>query len=176
MRMKERRRLRRTKQVAKQCFWYAIAFYVNWLPLTLVRILQTANSVVPFWLLLLASLITPIQGLPNFLVYLAPMWKKTFQQSSSKDLMNNNDNRNNDNRRKINLVRRVWEALSRESNIPHHHSSELVYHISGGQRKEERQDGNYGPSADVENVEESSDQETSGRVLKDRKEALADDL
>ena len=42
-----------------------------------VRIIQTANGNVPYWLLVFAAINTPFQGLPNFLVYLYPKYQKT---------------------------------------------------------------------------------------------------
>ena len=69
-------KLRRTRQVARQCLGYAGAFYLNWIPLTLVRLIQTINGKAYFALLLIASMMTPLQGLPNFIVYLAPQFAK----------------------------------------------------------------------------------------------------
>jgi hypothetical protein len=43
--------------------------------LQLTRILQTVNGKVYFPLLLIAAMTTPMQGLPNFLVYLRPRWQ-----------------------------------------------------------------------------------------------------
>jgi hypothetical protein len=70
----------RTKEVAIQCFLYAGAFYLNWFALTLTRLLQTINGKTYFPLLRGASIMTPIQGLPNFLVYLRPMLRKLRQE------------------------------------------------------------------------------------------------
>ncbi|GAX15407.1 hypothetical protein FisN_8Lh297 [Fistulifera solaris] len=71
-----RTRSRYTREVAIQSFLYAGAFYLNWFALTITRLLQQVNGKVYFPLLLLAALTVPLQGLPNFLVYLLPRLKK----------------------------------------------------------------------------------------------------
>jgi len=68
--------LTRTREVTWQCMGYAGAFYLNWIALTLVRLIQTFNGKVHFSLLLIAAMMTPLQGLPNFIVYLAPRFAK----------------------------------------------------------------------------------------------------
>lgn len=74
--------LKYTKRVARQCFWYAAAFYLNWTALTIVRVMQTSSEkAVPFALLLIASMTTPRQGLPNFLVYLGPRFFRARRKS-----------------------------------------------------------------------------------------------
>jgi hypothetical protein len=45
--------------------------------LQLVRVFQTVNVEVMYGFLLLAAITTPFQGLPNFLVYLYPKWRRT---------------------------------------------------------------------------------------------------
>lgn len=73
--------LRRRRQVANQCFRYALAFYWTWIPITVVRILQTINRPPVFALFVLAAMNTPTQGLPNFLVYLYPLVMKAREQT-----------------------------------------------------------------------------------------------
>jgi len=79
---RQQARLKRTKQVAKLCFQYAVAFYINWTALTVIRIIQIFNPTFDsFGLFLVASFTTPIQGLPNFLIYLGPrIWEETGKQ------------------------------------------------------------------------------------------------
>ena len=99
-------KLKRTKQVAKLCFRYAVAFYINWVALTVsgvfvqrlkllhslsylilttfncfqtIRVCQIFDpSFSSFGLFLVAGFTTPIQGLPNFIIYLGPLiWEET---------------------------------------------------------------------------------------------------
>jgi hypothetical protein len=81
----------RTKEVAIQCFLYAGAFYLNWFALTLTRLLQAINGKTYFPLLLVASIMTPIQGLPNVLVYLRQprqqMWRSVQQSLAARSSM-----------------------------------------------------------------------------------------
>lgn len=79
--------LRRTKEVARQCLGYAGAFYINWIALSLTRLLQAVNGQVYFGLLLVAGLTTPMQGLPNFLVYLGPRIVKLHRQRPNLSLI-----------------------------------------------------------------------------------------
>jgi hypothetical protein len=77
---------KRRRHVAHQCLRYALAFYWTWIPISIIRILQTIgkpfNIGQPryFMLFVLAALNTPMQGLPNFIVYLYPMVLKAKQQ------------------------------------------------------------------------------------------------
>lgn len=64
---------KRRREVAFQCLRFAIAFYITWIPISAVRILQMIEMPIPYGLLLLAATMTPLQGLPNFLVYLFPL-------------------------------------------------------------------------------------------------------
>merc|ERR1711907_492929 len=66
-----------SRTVRKQAIQYVLAFYETWVPLTIVRILQaienaTGKSLVPFGLLLVAVLFTPLQGFFNCLIYMRP--------------------------------------------------------------------------------------------------------
>ena len=72
---------KRVKQVAQQCFLYAAAFYVNWTSLTAVRLIQAFGdaSTVPYSLILISAITVPMQGLPNFLVYLRPKLQKAYR-------------------------------------------------------------------------------------------------
>ena len=63
---------KRRKEVAYQCLRYALAFYWTWIPISLVKILQTAEAKPVYALFFLAAMNTPFQGLPNCLVYLYP--------------------------------------------------------------------------------------------------------
>ena len=70
----------RRRRLAFQCLRYALVFYATWFPITLLRILQTSNKSIGFPILFLAALLTPLQGLPNILVYLYPLFTKMIQQ------------------------------------------------------------------------------------------------
>ncbi|CAB9519452.1 expressed unknown protein [Seminavis robusta] len=67
---------RRSREVANQSLRYAGSFYFTWIALTLTRLLQAINGNTYFPLLIIAAATTPLQGLPNFLVYLYPRYKK----------------------------------------------------------------------------------------------------
>jgi len=60
--------------VRKQALYYVSAFYVTWLALTILRILQTADVQVPYAIFVLAVLLTPLQGFFNFLIYIKPRY------------------------------------------------------------------------------------------------------
>eukprot|EP00977_Amphora_coffeiformis_P029888 scaffold43308_cov176-Amphora_coffeaeformis.AAC.1 len=73
-----RRQSRRLQEIARQCFWYAMAFYINFAALTCLRILQTMDhDLYSYPLVVIAAMTVPMQGLPNFLIYLRPKLKKT---------------------------------------------------------------------------------------------------
>jgi hypothetical protein len=63
---------KRRREVAYQCLRYALAFYWTWIPISILRILQTANAKPVYALFFLAAMNTPFQGLPNCLAYLYP--------------------------------------------------------------------------------------------------------
>jgi hypothetical protein len=69
----------RRKEVAYQCLRFAVAFYITWIPITSVRILQIMEKPVPYGLLLTAAALTPMQGLPNLVVFLFPLLKKKWK-------------------------------------------------------------------------------------------------
>lgn len=89
----------RVKAVAHQCFLYAISFYINWAALSVrgkffcrflrqcacvmncvsyhlfpqvTRLIETINDKVYYPLILIAAITVPMQGLPNFIIYLLP--------------------------------------------------------------------------------------------------------
>lgn len=103
---------RRTREVASQCFWYAGAFYINWIALSVIilgaamllsalhlrgyasltlfafclnfqltRLLSATRGELYYPLLLIAVITTPLQGLPNVVVYLGPKYRKLKRQS-----------------------------------------------------------------------------------------------
>jgi len=83
---------RRVKQVAQQCFLYSAAFYVNWSSLTAVRLIQAfGGKTVPYSLILISAITVPIQGLPNFLVFLRPKLLAAYRKWRS----GNNHHHNN---------------------------------------------------------------------------------
>jgi len=60
--------------VRKQAFYYVSAFYVTWLALTILRILQTTDVQVPYAIFVLAVILTPLQGFLNSLIYMKPRY------------------------------------------------------------------------------------------------------
>jgi hypothetical protein len=64
---------KRRREVAFQCLRFSVAFFITWIPITSVRILQMVEKPVPYGLLLWGAMMTPLQGLPNFCVYLFPL-------------------------------------------------------------------------------------------------------
>ena len=73
----------RRQRLAFQCLRYALVFYVTWFPITLLRILQAIGHPIKFPLLLAAAILTPLQGLPNFLVYLYPIFLRRREKLNS---------------------------------------------------------------------------------------------
>jgi len=74
--------------VKRQAFYYVGAFYVTWIPLTILRILQTLGKQVPYGIFLCAVIFTPLQGFFNCLVYLRPRylrWKRLKWNEKKKD-------------------------------------------------------------------------------------------
>jgi len=63
----------RKREVAMQSLRFVISFFITWLPISSVRIVQMLELEVPFGLLLFAAMMTPMQGLPNFFAYLFPL-------------------------------------------------------------------------------------------------------
>jgi len=61
-----------TSRVANQAYFFLGAYFITWTPITIVRVTQTFGGKTSFGLTLLASIITPCQGLLNYLVYLRP--------------------------------------------------------------------------------------------------------
>ena len=62
------RKLSLTRKVFWQSFWYVMAFYLT-LPCVLVTFYVEFTSKHHFWLLVVAALLAPLQGLMNALVY-----------------------------------------------------------------------------------------------------------
>jgi hypothetical protein len=79
---------RRRRQVANQCLRFALAFYCTWIPITIVRILQTIDHPTVYGLLVMAAMATPMQGLPNFIVYLYPLVMKAKKKNPKRGLIN----------------------------------------------------------------------------------------
>mmetsp|Transcript_11665 Transcript_11665/g.27940 ORF Transcript_11665/g.27940 Transcript_11665/m.27940 type:complete len:570 (-) Transcript_11665:213-1922(-) len=105
--------LRRRRQVANQCLRYSVAFYWTWIPITLVRILQTMNLPPVYGLFVLAAMNTPMQGLPNFVVYLYPLIMKARKQIQlDRQQQNNKNERNNSNRNIVNNNIFEWIRIS----------------------------------------------------------------
>jgi len=64
---------KRRRKVFYQSLRFALALYWTWFPITILRILQSINHPPVYVIYLLAAMNTPVQGLPNFIVYLYPM-------------------------------------------------------------------------------------------------------
>lgn len=79
--------MKRTKQVAKQCFLYAVGFYVTWTPITVVRIIAQVGRV-GFGGWIIIAITAPLQGLANMLVYLAPMYRKRRREHPDRGILN----------------------------------------------------------------------------------------
>lgn len=75
---------KRRREVAMQSLRFAVSFYLTWIPISSVRILQMMEKPVPYALLLCAAIMTPMQGLPNFLVYLFPLVQSKWKASRTK--------------------------------------------------------------------------------------------
>ena len=63
-----------SKQVSAQAMYYLLAFFFTWTPATVTRCMQMMNAKVPYAMLLLMAIFTPMQGFLNFLVYMRPRW------------------------------------------------------------------------------------------------------
>ncbi|KAL7541973.1 hypothetical protein ACHAXR_011392 [Thalassiosira sp. AJA248-18] len=59
-----------------QAFRYVGAFFLTWIFLTIVRIFNAVNRTAPFWILLLAFTLMPMQGFLNYLIYIRPRYAK----------------------------------------------------------------------------------------------------
>lgn len=65
-----------TKETAIQCFWFAGAFYLTISGLTALRILEKTSGGAPYPLVVLTSIVTPMFGVPNFVVYFLPKYRQ----------------------------------------------------------------------------------------------------
>lgn len=81
-----RRRKQRQKQnvslvsqVARQAAYYILAFYVAWLPTTVMRTYTATKKPLPYWVVISVVVVAPLQGFFNFLVYIRPR-VKTYQK------------------------------------------------------------------------------------------------
>uniref|UniRef100_A0A7S4SJ42 G-protein coupled receptors family 1 profile domain-containing protein n=1 Tax=Ditylum brightwellii TaxID=49249 RepID=A0A7S4SJ42_9STRA len=76
-RLEKTARLKHSQKVRRQAFFYLMAFYVAWLPGTMLRTIQTINTSADTSVLLFIFAITgPFQGTLNFLVYVRPKYLK----------------------------------------------------------------------------------------------------
>lgn len=65
---------------------FVAAGMLIWLPGTVNRILETSHET-PYWLTFLQILLTPSQGMFNFLLYVTPMWSKSVADSRKQSLL-----------------------------------------------------------------------------------------
>lgn len=59
-------------QVARQAAYYILAFYISWLPTTVMRTYTATNKPLPYWVVISVVVVAPLQGFFNFLVYIRP--------------------------------------------------------------------------------------------------------
>jgi len=59
-----------------------------WLPGTIYRIWQIVEEAPPYWLIFLQKVLTPSQGILNFLLYVTPMWSKALADARKESLLN----------------------------------------------------------------------------------------
>ena len=59
-------------EVFWQAFYYVLAFYITWIAPTVLRMLQTIEKPVPYYVIMLMGILLPMQGFFNFLVYIRP--------------------------------------------------------------------------------------------------------
>mmetsp|Transcript_38627 Transcript_38627/g.71394 ORF Transcript_38627/g.71394 Transcript_38627/m.71394 type:complete len:409 (-) Transcript_38627:265-1491(-) len=71
---RDKRKTERSKQVAKSCLFYLVAFYFVWFPHVVWEALRLVNSVVSPGVYLFMVTTFPLQGFMNFLVYLRPRY------------------------------------------------------------------------------------------------------
>ena len=57
---------------------------LSFLKTKVVRLLQLSNNIVPFWLLTLATITTPMQGLPNLIAMFYPKYRTYIQKTKGK--------------------------------------------------------------------------------------------
>lgn len=69
-------RRKKSRELANQSMFYVAVFYIVWIPGTINRILNQMDKSSPFTIVLLHSLLTPLQGFLNALVYHRPKLKK----------------------------------------------------------------------------------------------------
>ena len=65
MREKQQRKQERvglSSQVFWQAFYYVLAFYITWIVPTILRLLQTLDMEVPYYIILLMAILLPLQG------------------------------------------------------------------------------------------------------------------
>ncbi|CAB9501871.1 expressed unknown protein [Seminavis robusta] len=70
--VKQKKRAGLSSQVFWQAFYYVVGFYITWITPTVLRMLQTIDKPVPFWVVMCMSILLPLQGFFNFLVYVRP--------------------------------------------------------------------------------------------------------
>lgn len=71
----------RKRRVARQAFWYLLAFYMSWLFVSIVRGIEAANIPVPYPLSLLTTIFFPLQGTFNWLVYIRPRFLRNREKN-----------------------------------------------------------------------------------------------
>ena len=71
----------RSRRVAKQAFWYLLAFYTTWIFPSIVRAMQAADADIGFRLRLLFTIFAPLQGLLNSLVYIRPRFSRNREKN-----------------------------------------------------------------------------------------------
>jgi len=67
-------KLRLSRRLAVQSYFYVGALYVSYLPPLISRVLETITKTKPYWVVVLLGILLPIQGFWNVLVYLRPRY------------------------------------------------------------------------------------------------------
>lgn len=79
----EKYRMRRSRQVAIQSFYYVGAAILAYLFSAVTRLIQLFGGKTPYPILLLMAIFTPLQGFMNFYVYIRPRFEKNLRNSVS---------------------------------------------------------------------------------------------
>jgi len=117
----------RRRQLAFQCLRYALVFYATWFPITLLRIYQAVGKDIEFRLLYAAAFLTPLQGLPNFLVYLYPIFAEKLRERYSDQQQKRNAFGANETEARVSLAHQQQRSVCIPSHgTPYHFDLDLL--------------------------------------------------
>mmetsp|Transcript_8039 Transcript_8039/g.12208 ORF Transcript_8039/g.12208 Transcript_8039/m.12208 type:complete len:390 (+) Transcript_8039:205-1374(+) len=71
----------RSRRMARQAFWYLVNFFMTYVFSTVIVILRMSGSDVPFALLSLYYLFSPIQGFGNAIIYMRPRYLRNREKN-----------------------------------------------------------------------------------------------